>query len=74
MAVQHETELYEPLKAFFEQRGYEIKGEVRHCDLVGVHPIESEPLIVEMKKNVQSRTAPAGDGTSSNQLAGLFGR
>lgn len=50
MAVQHETELYEPLKAFFEQRGYEIKGEVRHCDLVGVHPIESEPLIVEMKK------------------------
>ncbi len=50
MTVQHETELYEPLKAFFEQHGYEIKGEVRNCDLVGVHPDRSEPLIVEMKK------------------------
>ncbi|GIO31460.1 MULTISPECIES: DUF2161 domain-containing phosphodiesterase [Paenibacillus] len=50
MTVQHETELYEPLKAFFEQRGYEIKGEVRHCDLVGVRPEDTEPLIVEMKK------------------------
>ncbi|MDR0268755.1 DUF2161 family putative PD-(D/E)XK-type phosphodiesterase [Paenibacillus sp.] len=50
MTVRHETELYEPLKAFFKQHGYEIKGEVRHCDLVGVHPEESEPLIVEMKK------------------------
>lgn len=50
MTIRHETELYEPLKAFFEQRGYEIKGEVRHCDLVGVHPEEADPLIVEMKK------------------------
>ncbi|MWV44117.1 hypothetical protein GRF59_10785 [Paenibacillus sp. HJL G12] len=50
MTVQHETELYEPLKAFFEQHGYEIKGEVRNCDLVGVHPEKREPLIIEMKK------------------------
>lgn len=50
MSVQHETELYEPLKAFFEEQGYAIKGEVRNCDLVGVHPEQSEPLIVEMKK------------------------
>ncbi|MDU4696092.1 MAG: DUF2161 family putative PD-(D/E)XK-type phosphodiesterase [Paenibacillus sp.] len=50
MAVQHETELYAPLKAFFEERGYEIKSEVRHCDLVGVRPDSDEPLIVEMKK------------------------
>ncbi|GIO52234.1 MULTISPECIES: DUF2161 domain-containing phosphodiesterase [Paenibacillus] len=50
MSVQHETELYEPLKAFFERQGYEVKGEVRHCDLVGLHPDEEEPLIVEMKK------------------------
>lgn len=50
MAVQHETELYAPLKAFFEERGYEIKGEVRHCDLVGVRPGGGDPLIVEMKK------------------------
>lgn len=50
MAVQHETELYEPLKHFFEEQGYIIKGEVRHCDLVGVKEERSEPLIVEMKK------------------------
>lgn len=50
MAVQHETELYEPLKIFFERQGYLIRGEVRHCDLVGIRPDEEEPLIVEMKK------------------------
>lgn len=38
------------LNFFFEQRGYEIKGEVRHCDLVGIIADEEEPLIVEMKK------------------------
>lgn len=50
MAVQHETELYAPLKAFFEQKGYSIKSEVKHCDLVGVHPERPDPLVVEMKK------------------------
>ncbi|RCX17385.1 hypothetical protein DFP94_109109 [Fontibacillus phaseoli] len=50
MAVQHETELYAPLKAFFEERGYTIKSEVRHCDLVGISPGSEQPLIVEMKK------------------------
>ncbi|AKG34029.1 DUF2161 family putative PD-(D/E)XK-type phosphodiesterase [Paenibacillus durus] len=50
MAVRHETELYAPLKNFFEQQGYEIKGEVRSCDLVGVRGDEEPPLIVEMKK------------------------
>ncbi|CAM2973548.1 DUF2161 domain-containing protein [Paenibacillus sediminis] len=50
MAVRHETELYKPIKNFFEIRGYEIKSEVRHCDLVGMKQGEEEPLIVEMKK------------------------
>lgn len=50
MAIQHETELYEPLKLFFENQGFVIKGEVRHCDLVGVKEDLAEPLIVEMKK------------------------
>lgn len=50
MAVQYETELYAPLKAFFEQKGYSIKSEVKNCDLVGVHPDHLEPLIVEIKK------------------------
>lgn len=50
MAVKRETELYAPLKSFFEQQGYEIKGEVRSCDLVGVRKDDEPPLIVEMKK------------------------
>ena len=51
MAVRHETELYAPLKVFFEKQGYEIKGEVRTCDMVGIRINEEQPLIVEMKKS-----------------------
>ncbi|MDO3408813.1 DUF2161 family putative PD-(D/E)XK-type phosphodiesterase [Saccharibacillus sp. CPCC 101409] len=50
MAVKYETELYPPLKLFFEQRGYAVKSEVRHCDLVGYRENEVRPLIVEIKK------------------------
>ncbi|PWW41004.1 MULTISPECIES: DUF2161 domain-containing phosphodiesterase [Paenibacillus] len=50
MAVKYETELYSPVKAFFERRGYDVKAEVKHCDLVGVRSDQNEPLIVEMKK------------------------
>lgn len=50
MAIKNETELYAPLKAYFEQYGYSIKGEVRTCDLVGLREGEDQPLIVEMKK------------------------
>ncbi|QCT03838.1 Protein of unknown function DUF2161 [Paenibacillus algicola] len=50
MAIQHEAELYAPLKAFFEEEGYAVKGEVRHCDLVGIKEGSEELLIVEMKK------------------------
>ncbi|MBP2002205.1 hypothetical protein J2Z69_003262 [Paenibacillus shirakamiensis] len=50
MAVQHETELYLPLKQHFEAQGYTVKSEVRHCDLVGFLPGQDQPLIVEMKR------------------------
>jgi len=50
VAVREESELYLPLKRFFEARGYEVKGEVNHCDLVAVRPDDEELLIVEMKK------------------------
>nr|WP_127532946.1 DUF2161 family putative PD-(D/E)XK-type phosphodiesterase [Paenibacillus kobensis] len=36
MAVKEEAELYEPVKRFYESRGYEVKSEVLHCDLVAV--------------------------------------
>jgi len=51
MAVRHETELYAPLKVFFERQGYVIKGEVRTCDMVGIRAEGEQPLIVEMKKS-----------------------
>lgn len=51
MAIKQETELYAPLKSFFERQGYDIKGEVRTCDLVGIREDEDQPLIVEMKKS-----------------------
>ena len=43
-----ETALYPPLKAFFERRGYEVKGEVGGCDLVARRG-EEPHVIVELK-------------------------
>lgn len=50
MAVKQETELYPPIKAFFAQRGFEVKAEIRGCDLVAYHPDQEIPTIVEMKR------------------------
>ena len=43
-----ETELYHPIKTFLESQGYEVKGEIREADVVGVRGDE-EPLIIELK-------------------------
>lgn len=45
-----ETMLYAPIKAYFEQHGYEVKGEVRSCDLVAMREGEAQPIIVELKR------------------------
>ncbi|MFC4305034.1 DUF2161 domain-containing phosphodiesterase [Cohnella boryungensis] len=50
MAVKLETELYPPVKGFFASRGYEVKAEVRGCDLVAYRADLAEPVIAEMKK------------------------
>lgn len=50
MAVRKEEELYFPLKAYYEQLGYQVKSEVLHCDLVAMHPDTGHTIIVEMKK------------------------
>ncbi|OCT10688.1 hypothetical protein A8709_22900 [Paenibacillus pectinilyticus] len=50
MPIQTETELYAPIKHFFEQRGYTVRGEVKHCDLVAIRG-EEPPVIVELKKS-----------------------
>lgn len=49
MPIKHETELYKPIKRFFELQGFDVRGEVRNCDLVAVRGDE-EPVIVELKK------------------------
>ena len=43
-----EVELYAPVKAFLEAKGYVVKGEVRGCDVVSVRGDEP-PIIVELK-------------------------
>jgi hypothetical protein len=40
-----ETSLYEPVKAFLEQFGFAVKGEVCGCDIVGVRAGEP-PMVV----------------------------
>lgn len=39
-----ETSLYQPVKTFLESFGYEVKGEVGGCDLVGLS--EADPPVV----------------------------
>jgi hypothetical protein len=44
-----EVALYAPVKALLERQGYEVKGEVRGCDVVGVRGDEP-PVVVELKR------------------------
>lgn len=39
-----ETSLYEPVKRFLEQLGYAVKGEIGHCDIVGLR--DDDPAVV----------------------------
>jgi hypothetical protein len=45
-----ESDLYAPVKALLEGQGYEVKGEVRGCDVVGVRGAEP-PVIIELKRS-----------------------
>lgn len=47
-APRREVDLYPAVKAFLEGEGFEVKGEVRGCDVVGVRGDEP-PVIVELK-------------------------
>jgi hypothetical protein len=48
MARILETELYEPVKAFLENQGYEVKAEVGSADIVACRG-DDDPVIVELK-------------------------
>ena len=43
-----ESELYPAVKAFLERQGYDVKGEVRGCDVVATRGADP-PVIVELK-------------------------
>ena len=43
-----EATLYAPVKEFLERRGYDVKGEVRGCDLVARRG-DQPPVVVELK-------------------------
>lgn len=43
-----ETDLYPPIKAFLEAQGYEVKAEIRGCDVVATRDGDP-PVIVELK-------------------------
>jgi hypothetical protein len=44
-----ETDLYEPVKRLLAAQGYDVKGEVQGCDVVGVRGDEP-PVVVELKR------------------------
>jgi len=48
VGFESEEDLYAPVKAFFEGQGYEVKAEVRGCDMVARRGTEP-PVIVELK-------------------------
>ena len=67
MAVKHETELYKPIKSYFEAQGYEVKSEIMHCDLVAIHPAKRSNHPGGNEENVQSRAAPARDRAAASE-------
>ena len=44
-----EEELYIPVKKYFENKGFKIKGEVKNCDMAGVKG--DILIVVELKRN-----------------------
>jgi hypothetical protein len=48
MGERREAALYAPVKEFLERQGYEVKGEVKGCDVVAWRGDEP-PVIVELK-------------------------
>lgn len=43
-----ETDLYAPVKAYLEARGYDVKAEVKGCDIVA-YKDDPHPVVVELK-------------------------
>ncbi len=48
MTRRAETDLYPAIKAFWEERGYEVKAEIASADVVAVRP-NDDPVVTELK-------------------------
>lgn len=48
MAEFKETDLYEPIRAFLEEEGYQVQAEVKDCDIAALK--DGQLIIVELKK------------------------
>ena len=48
-----ESDLFAPIKAFFEARGYEVYAEVKNCDIIAKN--ENELIIIETKLNFNAK-------------------
>ena len=46
-AKLYEVDLYDPIKCFFSEQGYDVYGEVNDCDVVAIK--EDELVIIELK-------------------------
>ena len=42
-----ETDLYEPIRAFLEEEGYQVQAEVKHCDIAAEK--DGRLVVVELK-------------------------
>lgn len=51
-----ESSLYLPVKHFLEKLGFEVKGEVRGCDVVGLREGEPPAVVIgELKLHFHAR-------------------
>ena len=46
-----ETDLYEPIRRFLEEEGYEVQAEVKDCDIAARK--DGRLVVVELKRNFQ---------------------
>ena len=49
MAEFKETDLYEPIRAFLEEEGYQVQAEVKNCDIAAMK--DGQLIVVELKKS-----------------------
>jgi hypothetical protein len=48
--IKNESDLYQPIKNYLEEQGYDVKSEVKGCDIVASK--DEDIIIVELKMNL----------------------